>query len=74
MTKKGGVVTGNKEAGQEEHMADTNKDKAICSNTTQTRKHRTGTEQTGLSGEIPDTSRPGLALLAICELTFPIPR
>ena len=30
-------VIGNKEAGQEEHMANTNKDRAMCSNTTQTK-------------------------------------
>ncbi len=29
-TRQGGVVTCNKEAGQEEHMADNNKDRAMC--------------------------------------------
>ncbi len=32
---EGGVVIGNKYAGQEEHMA--NRDRAMCSNTTQTK-------------------------------------
>ncbi len=54
-TKQGGMAMGNKEAGREEHMANSNKDKAICSHTTQTRKHLTGTGQTWLSGEIPDS-------------------
>lgn len=33
--KQGGMVTG-KEAGQEEHMADNNKHRAMCSDTKQT--------------------------------------
>ncbi len=32
-TKQGGVVIENKEAGQGEHMANTNKDTAMCSGT-----------------------------------------
>ncbi len=28
--KQGGVTKGNKEAGSQEHMVDTNKDKAMC--------------------------------------------
>ncbi len=29
-TKQGGVTRGNKEVGQEEHMANTNRDRAMC--------------------------------------------
>lgn len=36
-TKREGVVTGNKLMGTEEHMA--NKDRVMCSNTTQTMRH-----------------------------------
>ena len=38
-TKQGGVVPETEEAGQEEHMGNTNKDKAMCSNTKQTSRH-----------------------------------
>jgi len=38
--KQGGVVTGNMESGAHgEHMANTNRDRAMCSSTKQTRKH-----------------------------------
>jgi len=44
--KKGGVVTGNQEAGHEEHMANTEQDRVMCSNTKQTKKHETTIKQT----------------------------
>ena len=37
--KQGGVTKGNKEVGQEKHMENTNRDRAMCSDTKQTKKH-----------------------------------
>ncbi len=58
MTKQEGMARGNREVGQEEHMANTNRDRAMCSDTKQTKKHRTGTRQTRLSGQDPDSTLP----------------
>jgi len=35
-TNRGGVATGNKETGHEEHMANTDQYRAVCSNKRQT--------------------------------------
>jgi len=37
-TNRGGVATGNKETGHEEHMANTDQYRAVCSNKRQTYK------------------------------------
>jgi len=49
---KGCVVTGN-EAGQEDHMANTNRYRVLCSSTKQTRKRGTKTRQTEQTEENP---------------------
>jgi len=57
-TKKGGLVTGIKEAEHEEHMANTDQDRAMCSNTKQTQNHETTTKQTRLPGQTLTESTP----------------
>lgn len=56
--KQGGVTRGNKEVGQGEHVADTNKDRTMCLDTKQTEKRGTETRWTGLSGQDPDSTLP----------------
>ncbi len=47
--KQLGVVRGNKDVGQEEHMANTNRDRAMCSDTKQT-LNRDKTDKTVRTG------------------------
>ncbi len=51
-TKQGGVVTGNKEAGRKEHMANNNKDRAMCSDTTQTKNKQTDRTDKAVRGDL----------------------